>query len=118
MPRSSQNHNQITIFGEKMSPRVYRQGDLILVECQNFISNSNECKCDDRLEVRSETGNAHIINNVKTYNTGQRTFVLVEKPEVLYHPQHKPITIDPGFYEVKHVRSFDKSSFMTIRLRD
>ncbi len=60
----------------------------------------------DRLEVRSETGNVHVLSNVKVYRYADQLLVVVEKPTPLTHPQHPAIVIEPGVYRVRFVRDW------------
>jgi len=96
---------------------VYRQGDLILRRWN--IAVVSELKpgnmVGDRLEVRSETGHAHVIE-APVYNLYGNRLVVVEKPTPLTHPQHATIIIPPGIYQVTFVRDYRDVRF--VRPRD
>jgi hypothetical protein len=85
--------------------RIYRQGDLVLeqVEHEDVVRYAEPVS--DRLEVRSETGNAHVLN-AKVYRYADQMLVVVEKPTPLMHPQHPAIVIEPGVYRVRFVRDW------------
>lgn len=84
--------------------RVYRQGDLILVEDED-IDLSSAIKEGDSLEIISESGNAHRLR-CPVYNFYGQRYVIVEKPSILIHPQHPELVIEPGIYRVEFVRDF------------
>ena len=100
-----------------MPPKVYRQGDVVLVEVGNIEVSSDLDDWEERLEIKSETGHAHVLN-AQVCRVAGETYVVLEKPEVLEHPQHRPLTIQPGVYRVQTVRSFDKSTFRYRRVMD
>jgi len=87
---------------------IYRQGDVILEQVDIPIHDLElYAKLEgERLELRSETGNAHVLSNVKVYRYHNRQLVVVEKPTPITHPQHPTITVFPGIYELRFVRDW------------
>ncbi|MEM3334402.1 MAG: hypothetical protein QW745_09480 [Thermoplasmata archaeon] len=94
--------------------RIYRQGDVILrkiegewisVILQEIKEYPFKAKKDDKLIIKGETGNDHILE-APVYEIYNRTYVILEKPEILKHPEHQEIEIEPGIYQVDHVRDY------------
>jgi hypothetical protein len=84
--------------------KIYRQGDLILVE-EEGIDTNLAMKEGDILEIASENGNTHkLISPV--YSLYGRRYVVVKKPSTLIHPQHPKLVIEPGIYRVEFVRDY------------
>ena len=88
--------------------RIYRQGDVILekVDIEKDYLDKYAWFETDKLEIRSENGNSHIMNNVKVYRYYRRQLVVVEKPTPITHPQHPTIIVSPGVYELRFVRDW------------
>jgi hypothetical protein len=88
--------------------KVYRQGDVILVKV-DITQDDLELYAKlegDRIEIRSENGHSHIMNNVKLYRYYNRQVVVVENPTPLIHEQHPTIVVTPGIYELRFVRDW------------
>jgi hypothetical protein len=88
--------------------RIYRQGDVIL-EQVDITQHDLEWYAkleSNKLEIRSETGNPHVLNNVKLYRYYSRQLVVVEKPTPIEHPQHPTIIVQPGIYMLRFVRDW------------
>jgi hypothetical protein len=88
--------------------KIYRQGDLILEQIdatQHDLMKYGVIE-SEKLEIRSETGNSHVMNNIKLYRYSGMQLVLVEKPTPMTHPQHPTIVIDPGIYRIRFVRDW------------
>jgi len=81
--------------------RIYRQGDVILKEIDEIRGE----KTDDALVIQSETGHPHVLKAPVFRRWGQ-TQVLLEEPTQIQHPQHRPITLPAGKYQVYTVRDF------------
>jgi hypothetical protein len=87
---------------------VYRQGDVIL-EQVDITQHDLELYAkleSNKLEIRSENGNSHIMNNIKLYRYLGQQLVVVEKPTPITHPQHPVITVLPGIYMLRFVRDW------------
>jgi len=85
---------------------VYRQGDLILEKVREGRELLQLCELvSDKLEVGSESGHIHVLN-AKVYRYANQLYVVVEKPTVLKHPQHPPLSIEPGIYAIKFIRDW------------
>jgi hypothetical protein len=88
--------------------RIYRQGDVILEQVDFNIKDLELYGrlVSDRIEIRSENGHSHIMNNVKLYRYHNRQIVVVENPTPLVHEQHPELIIESGVYQVRFVRDW------------
>jgi len=86
--------------------RAYRQGDVVLKQVRKLPEDAKQI--NRKLRMTGETGNPHVLEGeYKLYRAGGRLYVVVEAVSKLVHPEHSPITVKPGIYEVERVRSFD-----------
>lgn len=54
------------------------------------------------------TGHAHVINDdIELYAKDGILFVKTEKPVEVRHEEHRPVTLDPGIWQVGTVREYD-----------
>jgi hypothetical protein len=87
---------------------IYRQGDVIL-EKIDITQRDLELHAkleSNKLEIRSENGHSHIMQNIKLYRYHNRQIVVVENPTPLVHEQHPAIVIEPGVYQIRFVRDW------------
>ena len=56
--------------------------------------------------------------NFKTVTENGNKYIVVDVPALLRHEEHKPITIEPGVYEIDIVREFDYDKFEMSRVVD
>jgi hypothetical protein len=101
---------------------VFRQGDVVLrsrtmreLGVWNLARPFVE-KVADRLEVSGETGKVHVLE-APVYRHGFQLLVVLEKPTAIEHPDHAPITLPPGVYEVTRTRS-EVRLFRSVPARD
>jgi hypothetical protein len=90
---------------------VFRQGDVVLksrtmreLEVWNLARPFEE-KVADRLEVSGETGKVHVLEAPVHRSWNGSLLVVLDEPKVLQHPDHEPLVIPPGIYEVVRARS-------------
>lgn len=108
----------------KSMPKMYRQGDVLLVKVEELPKKARKSKTD--IVLRGEaTGHAHRLVDGTIYRfRGEITrgeaaggshvvtwleqmFVTAKKGTSLVHDEHDPIQIEPGVYEVIRQREFD-----------
>jgi len=85
--------------------RVFRQGDVVLIEevPRSLVLEERF----DRLEIRGETGNAHVLEAPVVLDPlTDRQYVEVKEPTPLTHPEHATLIIPPGTYRVTTVRDW------------
>ena len=102
----TQIETQTQITNQKR--KIYRQGDVIL-EQVDITQHDLELYANletNKLEIRSENGHSHIMNNIKLYRYRGRQIVVVEKPTPLIHEEHPVLTIEPGVYQIRFVRDW------------
>ena len=86
--------------------RVYRQGDCLMRELESprlglHISVGKET------QVVGETGLPHRVQVSKVIQTlDGRELAVVEDEGQIVHPEHAPIKLASGIYEVSRVRSY------------
>jgi len=101
---------------------VYRQGDIVLEAVEKLPDNVN--LVDLKFSMTGETGQAHVMEDVWTYNSSGRHVavmdtikgVLTYKPiqefvevgkggAIMIHPEHPVMPVNPGLYKVRRVRT-------------
>ena len=87
---------------------VYRQGDVILeqVEIPRHELELYGRLVSDRIEIGSENGHRHIMQNIKLYRYYIGQVIVVEEPTPLVHEQHPTLIIEPGVYRIRFVRDW------------
>jgi hypothetical protein len=88
--------------------KIYRQGDVILEQIdipQHDLEMYARYE-GNKIEIRSENGHSHIMNNIKLYRYSGRQIVVVEKPTPLIHEEHPTLIIEPSFYMIRFVRDW------------
>jgi hypothetical protein len=92
---------------------VFRQGDVVLrkrtkEEFGNWdlkALSEGESKVAERLEISGETGKVHVLEAPVHRSWNGSLLVVLDEPKVLQHPDHEPLVIPPGIYEVVRARS-------------
>jgi hypothetical protein len=93
--------------------RIWRQGDVVVREASEI---PKEAVLADATEIRiaSETGNPHVLKAMQVFEmkdskgslqSGQR-FALLEETSAMTHPQHAPLRLSAGLYEITTVRDY------------
>ena len=86
--------------------RMYRQGDILLVEVVEIPKNIK--KRDTRVIVEGEmTGHAHRMINGEVFDSLASVFVVASNDARLVHDEHGPINILPGTYQVIRQREYE-----------
>ena len=101
-------------MGEIMS-RVWSQGDITI----RAIDDTRAVDVEElrkapitELKLSGETGKTHsLIGRVITHQPGwhnpaQTSYVLLEKPTSIEHPEHGKMQLDSGLYEVTRQREW------------
>ena len=81
---------------------IYRQGDVIVAPCR---MPKGARQTGDEIRIASETGNPHVLKG-KVFASGRQQYVVLEEPTEMTHPQHAPLSLQPGSYEVRTVRDY------------
>lgn len=90
----------------------YQQGDVLLKRVQiNLIGTEIEAPKNGLLIVADgeHTGHKHAISSTEAIikiKNGKR-YILTENGFTITHEEHKPITVQPGIYEIGIVQEYD-----------
>jgi hypothetical protein len=99
-----------------------QQGDVILRKLDN-IPNGNIkiiSKAKMVLAEGESTGHAHVIeeNDSELIQIGEQIILNLQKQATITHEEHKPITLQPGIWEVGRVQEYDYFSQMKRDVQD
>jgi len=81
---------------------IFRQGDVIVAPCS--IPNGAK-QTGTEVRIASETGNPHVLKG-KVFSSGSQQYIVLDEPSQMTHPQHAPLSLQPGSYEVRTVRDY------------
>lgn len=99
-----------------------QQGDLLFQKIEAVPSGTETVKRKERGFVLAEgehTGNAHVITEeVELFEKNGVLYVRNEEQVIVQHEEHKPITLEPGIWEVGRVREYDYFLEMTRTVKD
>ena len=85
---------------------MWRQGDLLIVKIANVPLDA--VKQSNRILAEGEvTGHMHELDKGTVYEKGGILYFKVEEPAILNHPEHKPVTFEPGEYKVIRQREYE-----------
>jgi hypothetical protein len=95
--------------------RIWRQGDVVVREISEI---PKEAVLSDKTEIRiaSETGNPHVLRAVQVFETKenvrgttqsrQRYALLEDEVSTMTHPQHAPLQLSAGIYQITTIRDY------------
>ena len=88
---------------------IYQQGDILLRRIDSVPPRAKELRQHPIVLAEGEvTGHKHcILDEVRALVDGDAMFVIADKQFTVTHDEHKPITLEPGIWEVYHVREYD-----------
>ena len=81
---------------------IFRQGDVIVAP--SSIPKGAK-QTGNEVRIASETGNPHVLKG-QVFSSGSQQYIVLEEPTEMTHPQHAPLSLQPGSYEVKTVRDY------------
>ncbi len=81
---------------------IHRQGDVIVAPCR--MPNGAK-QTGNEIRIVSETGNPHVLKG-KVFSSGRQQYIVLGQPTEMTHPQHAPLSLLPGSYEVRTVRDY------------
>lgn len=116
-----------------MYSNYYQQGD-VLIKSVKSIPSGLVPLVSTTLQRGETTGHSHRFaetDQVTLYTTPDRTlngmrihthdgvaYISVIEPATLYHEEHRPITLPPGYYEIDLVREYDYDTEEMRRVED
>ena len=97
-------------------PNNYRQGEVLIFaldakgqDVSKRIASSGFVPKADNVIIEGEiSGHKHAITNGKLYEKGDKIILEADKGCELTHPEHKPIPIPQGVYEIKIQVEYDE----------
>ena len=85
---------------------MWRQGDLLIVKITkvplDVVKQSNRILAEGEV-----TGHMHELDKGTVYEKGGILYFKVEEPATLNHPEHNPVTFEPGEYKVIRQREYE-----------
>jgi hypothetical protein len=96
----------------KAKIKNYRQGEVLIYAVNKpakaVADYGFKPKADNVIIEGELAGHKHEIENGKLYEKGDKIIIEARKGCVLKHPEHKPIPIPEGFYEVNIQVEYDE----------
>ena len=95
----------------------YRQGDVIILGVKKprkkLYDYGYKDKGDNIIIEGEVTGHMHEVINGKLYEKDGNIIVEADKGCVLKHPEHNPIPLPQGYYEIKIQEEYDEEKHST-----
>lgn len=88
---------------------MYRQGDLLFKKVHN-VPKEVSISGDKVLALGESTGHMHQTLNTPIMRMGEDRsiqYLEIVDPDTVVHEEHKPITLEPGTWQVVRQREFD-----------
>lgn len=99
-----------------------QQGDVCLKKLTRLPAGKQEIVAKKRLVVAEgeHTGHAHVIedDDAELIRIGEQILLRLEKSATIKHDEHKPITLEPGIWEVGRVQEYDYFAHMKRQVID
>lgn len=67
------------------------------------------------------TGHAHVLDceaDAELIQEGEKMLLKLTREAIVVHPEHKPVTLEPGIWEIGRVREYDYLSQMVRPVQD
>lgn len=70
--------------------------------------------------AHGESGHSHVIEDdeAELIQIGERMLLKLERAATVVHEEHKPVTLEPGIWEVGRVKEYDWFSKMERQVMD
>ena len=93
--------------------RIWRQGDVVVREIAEIPRGAVLAETTE-VRIASETGNPHVLSPVQVFETQDarssqqrgECYVLLDEASTMTHPEHAPLQLLPGMYEITTVRDY------------
>ena len=89
----------------------FQQGDVLFLKIEAVPSGTKPVNRKERGFVLAEgehTGNAHVItDDIELFEKSGVLYLRNEEQVIVKHEEHKPITLEPGIWEIGRVREYD-----------
>ena len=91
--------------------RQFAQGDLLFIERPPVVPTDLKPKPDCVIAFGEKTGHAHVNEGGEVYDFGAARkdimMVLAFKGAIVRHPEHPPLELPEGAYDVRRQRFYD-----------
>jgi hypothetical protein len=99
-----------------------QQGDVTITRIDSLPEGNQKHVSRGRcvLAEGEATGHGHVIDceDAELIQIGERMLLRLGVSAPLIHEEHKPITLEPGLYEIGRVAEYDYLSEMTRNVQD
>lgn len=106
----------------KIAKQTAQQGDVLLRKLDVIPPGEAALLAKLRcvLADGEHTGHQHVVesDDAELIQIGERMLLKLAKPATVVHPEHKPITLSPGIWEVGRVKEYDWFQHMERRVVD
>jgi hypothetical protein len=105
----------------KIAKTTAQQGDVILRKLKTMPT--GEQKSEDRKRLvlaHGESGHSHVIEDdeAELIRIGERMLLKLTRAATVQHEEHKPITLEPGIWEIGRVQEYDYFQHMKRQVVD
>lgn len=112
----------VTFMKIKTAKQTAQQGDILLRKV-NQMPDGEQRKLSQKRCVLADgehTGHQHVCEDeeAELIAIGEKMILTLEKAATVVHPEHGPIRLAPGIWEVGRVREFDWLSRMERQVID
>lgn len=106
----------------RIANQTAQQGDVLLRKLHTIPSGdiSPLAKLRCVLADGEHTGHQHLVesDDAELIQIGERMLLKLAKQATVVHPEHKPITLSPGIWEVGRVKEYDWYQHMERQVQD
>ena len=98
-----------------------QQGDVLLTKLDAFPSGKKKILVKKRCVLaHGESGHSHVLESedAELIQIGEKMLLSLGKAATVVHEEHKPITLEPGVYEIGRVQEKDWLTDMVSPVRD
>ena len=105
---------------KKIARVTAQQGDVLLRKIEALPKGERKVTRKRLVLAHGESGHTHVIEDdeAELIQIGERILLRLKQPATVRHEEHKPITLEPGIWEVGRVQEFDWFSRMQRRVID
>jgi hypothetical protein len=83
-----------------------RQGDVALISISRLPERVK--KVSEELKIEGEvTGHEHVLSDIEVFQRGSSVFIKVPETKTMTHPEHPPLQVPPGIYQVIQAREYN-----------
>ena len=105
-----------------MNKNQIQQGDVLITRLKTAPKGVTKTISKGRcvLAEGESTGHAHVVENddAELIQLGERILLRLGQAATVTHEEHKPVTLEPGLYEIGRVAEYDYISKMVRPVAD